>query len=115
MPSEDWLDDLDRAGLDLDAIVEQITVDAYGDEGYSSFCQAFEDHIRFPVTASVVGTAVAVTEVDFDGNERRGLTAAVEHGGRTWAFSLLDLEASDGPARFVHLLDAYRRWLGVGA
>jgi hypothetical protein len=49
MPSEDWLADLDATDHDIDELIEQITVDAYGDEGYWSFRQAFEDHIRFPV------------------------------------------------------------------
>ena len=81
MPSEDsaddlgWLDDLDE--MDLDDLIEQITVDAYGDEGYWSFRQAFEDHLVFPAPASVVGADVTVTKIDFDGDERRGLTGTV--------------------------------------
>ena len=64
--------------MNLDDLIAQITVDAYGDEGYWSFRQAFEDHIPFPVTGSVVGVEVTVSEIDFDGDERRGLTATVE-------------------------------------
>lgn len=48
MPSDDDLEDLDE-------LVERITVDAYGDEGYWSFLQAFEDEASFPFTASLVG------------------------------------------------------------
>ncbi len=110
MPSDDegWLD-LDEP--DLDDLIERITVDAYDDEGYWSFRQAFEDHIQFPVTASVVGAEVTVSEVDFDGDERRGLTATVQRDHRTWAVSLLDIDA--GQQRFARLTDAYRRWLGI--
>ena len=81
MPSDDsvgdaaWLDDLDE--LDKDELIEQMTVDAYGDEGYRSFRQAFEDHVEFPVTASVVGAEVTVSGIHFDGDERRGVTATV--------------------------------------
>ena len=117
MPSEDsaddlgWLDDLDE--MDLDDLIEQITVDAYGDEGYWSFRQAFEDHVTFPVPASVVGTDVTVTYIDFDGDERRGLTATAHRDDHTWSVSLLDVEFDAGQPRIARLADAYRRWLGI--
>lgn len=117
MPSDEavgdaaWLNDFDE--LALDELAEQITVDAYGDEGYWSFRQAFEDHVQFPVAASVIGTEVAVSEVDFDGDERCGLTATFERDDRTWTVSLLDVEIPDGHHRFTRLVDAYRRWLGA--
>lgn len=112
MPSDDrlgWLDD-----LSLDELIEQITVEAYGDGGYWSFRQAFEDHIDFPIAASVIGAETTITEIDFDGDERRGLTATVERDGRTWIVSILDIEVPDGEARFMRLAAAYRRWLGEG-
>ena len=116
MPSDDsnddaWLHDLDD--LDRDDLIEQITVDAYGDEGYWSFRQAFEDHIQFPVMAAVVGTEVTVSGIDFDGDERRGLTATAQRDGRTWAVSLLDVQVDAGQHRFARLTAAYRRWLGI--
>lgn len=117
MPSDDplgdnaWLQDIDD--LNLDELVEQITVDAYGDEGYWSFRQAFEDHIKFPVAASVVGTEISVSEVDFDGDERRGLTARVERDDRTWTVSLLDIDITADQHRLARLIAAYRRWLGL--
>ena len=117
MPSDDgaddpgWLDDVDELGLD--ELIEQITVDAYGDEGYWSFRQAFEDHLTFPVPGFVVGTDVTVTDIDFDGDERRGLTATIKRDGRTWTFSLLDLDMRRDQGRFTQLSSAYRRWLGM--
>lgn len=95
MPSDPlhdgWLPDIDDPELDLDDLIEQITVDAYGDEGYWSFRQAFEDHIQFPVTASVIGVEVTVSEIDFDGDERRGLTSSAERDDRTWTVPLMAL------------------------
>lgn len=111
MRSDDGLDDFDE--MDIDELIEHVTVDAYGDEGYWSFRQTFEDHVHYPVPASVVGAEVTVTETDFDGDERRGLTATVEGGGRTWTVSLLDLEIPSDQIRFSQLTDAYRRWLGM--
>jgi hypothetical protein len=109
IPSDDDFDDLDE--MDLDELIEHVTVDADGDEGYWSFRQAFEDHVQYPVPASIVGAEVVVTAIDFDGDERRGLVAVVECTGRTWTVSLLDLEIEQ--ARVSRLTRAYRRWLGM--
>lgn len=112
MPSDDWLEDLDDPDLDLNQLIEQITVDAYGDEGYWSFRQAFEDHLDYPIAATVIGAETTITEIDFDGDERRGLTATVERDDHTWTVSLLDVEVSENETRFQRLTRAYRRWLG---
>ena len=58
-----WLDDLDE--LDRHELIEQITVDAYGDEAYWSFHQVIGEHVQFPVRASIAGADVTVTEIDF--------------------------------------------------
>ncbi len=115
MPSDDCLTDLDDPDLDLDLdeLIEQITVDAYRDEGYWSFRQAFEDHVDFPIETTVIGAEATITEIDFDGDERRGLVAKVTRDARTWTVSLLDVEVPDSHARFVRLTRAYRRWLGL--
>jgi len=103
----------DHELTDLDALVDDITVDAYGDEGYWSFLQAFEDRVQFPAAASVVGINVKVIAIDFDGNERRGLTAAVTRDGQTSALSILDLEVPEGETELKQLIAAYRHWLGI--
>ena len=54
-----------------------------------------------------------MAEIDFDGDERRGLTAPVQRDHRTWAVSLLDVEIPDGHQPFTRLVDSYRRWLGI--
>jgi hypothetical protein len=103
MPSDDKLDDL----------IEQITVDAYGDEGYWSFLQAIEDDVRFPFTASLVGTPVVVTRIDFGGDERRGLVASVERDGTSATISILDLDFTATGQPVARIVAAYRRWLGI--
>ncbi len=62
---------------DLDDLIEEITVDAYGDEGYWSFLQALTDDAEVPLQGTIAGAAVRVEAFDFDGNERRGITARV--------------------------------------
>lgn len=112
MSPDDWLDDLDDPDLDLDELVAQITVDAYGDEGYWSFRQAFDDHIDLPIRATLVGVDVTVTEINFE-DDRRGLTATVHRKGHTSIVSVLDLKMPDNATRVRILAQAYRRWLGL--
>ena len=60
----------------LDAMIEEITVDACGDEEKLwAFRQAFSDNVKLPADGFVIGEPVSVIEVDYDSNERRGLTA----------------------------------------
>ncbi len=103
---------MEHDDIDLDALVEQVTVDTYGDEGYWSFLQAFSDEVRFPFDASVIGAPVRVTGIDFDGDERRGLVAVVRRD-TTAAVSLLDITIPDSEPDAQLLATAYRRWLGV--
>jgi len=65
MPPEDPLDEL----------IEQITMDAYSDEGPRCFLQAFEDAIQFPLPATLAGIAVVIASLDFDGNGQRDIVA----------------------------------------
>lgn len=112
MPSDDWLEDLSKPDLDIDELTEQITVDAYDDEGHSSAQQAIDDHMDFPVSGSGVGAEVIVTGIDFD-DAHRGLTATVQHDSQTSPISLLDLDIPNDQVRLTRLTQAYRRWLGL--
>jgi hypothetical protein len=65
-----------RESPELDRLIEEIIVDAYGDdEQLWVFRQAFEDNVAMPAEAFVMGEPVTVMMIDYDGNERRGLTA----------------------------------------
>jgi hypothetical protein len=60
----------------LDELIEEITVDAYGDdEQLWAFRLAFENDVTLPSDGFVIGEPVSVIEIDYDGNERRSLTA----------------------------------------
>jgi hypothetical protein len=98
----------------LDELIEEITVDAYGnDEQLWAFRQAFEDEVSLPADGFVIGEPVAVVEIDYDGNERRGLTAKCRRAdGSEHVVGASDVvfpEESRG-ARYVA---AYRKWLGL--
>lgn len=109
MTTTDAGDELDE----LDETIERITVDAYGDEGYWSFLQAFADEVDLPFAATVVGTPVHVVGVDFGGDERRGLVAVVENEGGRHTVSILDVTIGPPDQHAATLIAAYRRWLGV--
>src|ERR1700694_2423433 len=101
---------VDQAPATLDAI----TVDAHGDdEKLWAFQQAFEDNIVVPCDAFVIGEPVSAIESDYDGNERRGLTARCRRAdGADHVVAACDvvLPPSDDAGRY---LAAYRRWLGL--
>ena len=89
-------------------------MDAYGDEGYWSFLQAFEDEIEFPIPATLAGIEVTVTGVDIDGNERRGILAIIQRDDHSATVSLLDIEVSTSEHRAAtRLFAAYKRWLDI--
>lgn len=101
---------------DIDAVVEEVIVDAYGDdEQLWAFRQSFEDEATFPFPGHVVGTAVDVVNIDYDGDERRGLVAVCRRDGTSHRVSLHDVVAGEVTRRTADLLAAYRRWSGPGA
>lgn len=102
-------------GDQIDELIEEIVVDAYGDyEQLCSFRQAFEDDARFPFRGLVVGAEVEVTAVDFDGHDRRGLIAVCRRTGDRHTVSLLEVTPTGPmPLETRQLLDAYRRWSGA--
>lgn len=99
----------------IDELIEEVIVDAYGDyEQLSSFCQAFEDDVRFPFCGQVVGADVDVVAVGFDGGDRRGLLAECRRAGEPYIVSLLDVTpVAPLPLETRRLLEAYRRWSGA--
>lgn len=98
---------------ELDELIKLITVDCYGDEGYDAFLQEFVDEVPFPVPATLAGTPVVVSGVDFDGNARRGLVAILDRGEHPATVSLVDIELAKADQAGSRLIAAYRRWLGV--
>jgi len=68
----------------LGELIDEITTDANGEaEQLWAFRQAFEDNVAVPCEASVVGQPVQVLRFDYDGNERRGLTAVCRRADGT--------------------------------
>ena len=106
-----------KEGMQLDALdklIEEITVDAYGDnEQLWAFGRAFEDQVALPTDGFIIGEPVSVIAVDYDGNEKRGLTARCrKEDGSEYVVTASEVElpqASPG-ARYIA---AYRMWLNL--
>ncbi len=98
----------------LDKLIEEITVDAYGDdEKLWAFRQAFEDGVTLPADGFVIGEPISVVEIDYDGNERRGLTAKCRReDGSEHVVSASDVVLPKGSSGSLFLA-AYDRWIGL--
>ena len=99
---------------DLDGLIEGITTDANGEhEQLWAFRQAFEDDVPVPCDATVAGTPVQVLKFDYDGNERRGLTAVCRsQDGQKHVVTASDVIVPLAGQARRHLA-AYRRWMGI--
>jgi hypothetical protein len=96
----------------IDDLIDEVIVDAYGpDEQLWAFRQAFEDTAVFPFAGRIVGVDLLVDEVDYEGDDRRGLVAICQRDGQQHTVSLLDVSLVEpvDPAT-AQLLAAYRRW-----
>ena len=99
---------------ELDGWIDDILVDAYGDdEQLWAFRQAFEDPVVVPAEAFVIGEPVTVLTIDYDGNQRRGLTARCRREeGSEQVIAACDLIFPEGSAA-ARYMAAYRTWLGI--
>jgi hypothetical protein len=98
----------------LDDLIDEITTDANGEsEQLWAFRQAFEDEVAVPCEGSVIGEPVQVLKFDFDGNERRGLTAVCRRAdGAKHVVAASDLVIPPGTPGGRYLA-AYRKWMGI--
>jgi hypothetical protein len=104
----------DKDFAELGDLIKAITVDAYGnDEKLWTFRQAFEDNVTLPADGFVIGEPISVVEIDYDGNERRGLTATCRReDGSEHVVAASDVVFPERSSGARHVA-AYRRWLGV--
>jgi hypothetical protein len=104
----------DKTLADLDELIGRIIADACGDdEKLWAFRQAFEDEVPLPSDGFVIGEPVSVTEIDYDGNERRGLTARCRReDGAEHVVAAADVVFPQGSRGARHVA-AYRKWLGL--
>jgi hypothetical protein len=99
---------------DLDRLIEEITVDAHGDdEKFWAFRQVFEDEVTLPAEGFVIGEPVSVIRFDYDGNERRGLTARCRRKDGSEYVVVASEVVFPERSSVSRYVAAYRKWLGL--
>lgn len=94
----------------LDALVEEATVDAYGDdEQLAGFAVMIEDNLEVPFETTVLGMTVMVRKIT---QMESGIVADCVRDGHHQAISVLDLPLPEPPPRGAEWIAAYRRWAG---
>ncbi|MWA02702.1 hypothetical protein F8568_020445 [Actinomadura sp. LD22] len=100
------------AGLsdaELDALVEQATVDAYDEhEQLIGFHCMLEEHLAVPFLTSILGVEVTVTQLDL--SDGGGIVAICTRGKHRQAIGILDLPLPTPPPVGAEWIHAYRRW-----
>ena len=100
---------------EIDDRIEEIIVDAYGDdEQLSSFACVLDELLDAPANAMAMGQPVHLTAVE-DGGPRLGLRATVKSPTAKWTVALVDITVDPVSHPEVAMtVAAYRRWLGGG-
>lgn len=103
-----------RSSADVDALLEELLVDAYGDhEQLTALVEGIGDALDFPLDVQVVGEPLSLLAVDYEGNERRGIVARCRReDGTEYGVSLADVEVPPQAPGHMHVA-AYCKWLGV--
>jgi hypothetical protein len=98
----------------LDRLIEKITVDTYShDEQLWAFRQVIEDEVSFPCIGTLIGEPITAIGIDYDGNDRRGLTAKCRRtDGTEYIVAASDVVFS-GRSAGDRVIASYRKWLGI--
>ena len=97
---------------ELDALIDELTVDAYNDEEQlGGFRVGAEAAIRSGERATLAGAQVEVLAVDCGPDARTGLLARVRRGDAVHEVSLADLRFA-AVSELGLVVAAYRRWQG---
>lgn len=99
---------LGLADEELDALVEEATVDAYGDEEQlGGFAVMIEDNLELPFETTVLGMTVTVQKII---QTDSGIVADCVRDGHHQAISVLDLLLPEPPPEGAKWIAAYRHW-----
>ena len=98
----------------LGEIIDELTAEARSDdEQIWNFQQALQRHVSLPYDGFVIGEPVRLVSFNYDGNQRRGVTATCRRSdGREYEVAVSEVlmtTHTDG-SRYVA---AYRRWMGL--
>jgi uncharacterized protein (UPF0262 family) len=97
------------SAAELDALIEEATVDAYGDaEQRAGLFTMIEDNLALPFETEVLGVPVTVERVDLTNAEE--IVAICRRGRTRQAIPILELPLPDPPPDGAQWIEAYRRW-----
>lgn len=98
------------AAAELDALIEDLTLDAYGEEEQLlGFLVGAQEALRRGEPATIVDVAVELAEVDCGPDVRTGLIARVRRNGTIHKVALADVVFAPG-SKLGLVAAAYRRW-----
>ncbi|HEX2745080.1 MAG TPA: hypothetical protein VHN16_11845 [Streptosporangiaceae bacterium] len=98
----------DLSEKELDALVEEATVDAYGDdEQLGGFAVMIGENLETPFETTVLGVQVTVTGIT---QTESGIVADCVRDGQHQAIAVLDLPLPEPPPEGAHWIAAYRHW-----
>jgi hypothetical protein len=98
----------DLSQADLDELVEEAIVDAYGEEEQlAGFYTMFEENLALPFTTMVLGVEVTVEGIDLTDC---GIAAVCVRGAHRQSIAICDLPLPAPPPPGSEWISAYGRW-----
>ena len=102
-----------RATVELDRLIEEALVDAYGEEEQcTAFYTMLEDRLAMPFKTEVLGVEVTVQHMDLTDDEQ--IVAVCTSGKLRQAIPIHALPLPDPPPQGAEWIEAYRRWARGG-
>ncbi|MEV3873081.1 calcium-binding protein [Streptomyces sp. NPDC049906] len=97
--------------VDLEVMIEEATVDAYGDdEQRTGLFTMLEEHLDVPFTTVVLGVEVTVRGVGLTSDGR--MVALCSRGRLRQSIDILELPLPNPSPRGAEWIEAYRHWAG---
>ena len=94
---------------ELDALIEEATVDCYNDEEQiTGLFTMIDEHLAVPFRTEVLGAQVTVGKVDL--TVEHEIVAICRHENQKQAIPILDLPLPDPPPDGAEWIEAYGRW-----
>ena len=95
--------------LDLERLVEEATVDAYGEsEQVCGFYTMLENDLELPFKTVVLGAEVTVERIDLTDDDR--IVVVCRRGQTQQRLPILDLPLPEPPPKGWEWIEAYRHW-----
>jgi hypothetical protein len=87
----------------LGEIIDELTAEACGDdERIWNFQQALQKHVSLPCDGFVIGEPVKLVSFNYDGNQRRGVTATCRRSdGREYEMAVSEVLVTNAFGRFA--------------